>query len=342
MNHKKLLYCVFSFGFAVLIASSMYLGYAGEKSVINKEENINNNNNNNKPIQIVKQAKNPVAGLLIGYDKSGKLTDVLMVGYLDQKKNLFRLISLPRDLIIDFREEPFKTIKDNNPNNRLLYCKLNEVYCSLGHDDRAREDVQKIISEIIGMDIDYYVNVNINIFKEIVDSVGGVEFDVPQRMYYKDPFQNLFIDLQPGVQLLKGDKAEQLVRFRRYTFGDLQRIQVQQEFISKLADKILSTNNYKSIKNIIEIVFDTVQTDVKSNAALEYAIYFYKNKENHLLDKNNMMTVESYGEKIDGIWYQKWNKDEIREAVKLFINPELEEKQEIEETETIEEKTDEN
>ncbi len=46
-------------------------------------------------------------------------------------------------------------------------------------------------------------------FKEVVDAVGGVEFYVPQRMYYPDPLQDLYIDLQEGLQLLDG-QAEQL------------------------------------------------------------------------------------------------------------------------------------
>ena len=55
----------------------------------------------------------------------------------------------------------------------------------------------------------------INGFRNIIDAIGGVEFDVPIRMFYNDPEQNLHIDLQKGKQLLNGKKAEMLVRFRQ-------------------------------------------------------------------------------------------------------------------------------
>ena len=52
-------------------------------------------------------------------------------------------------------------------------------------------------------------------------------------MNYRDPYQDLVIDLDKGKQVLDGDKALQLLRFRQYPMGDLQRIEVQQDFIKE-------------------------------------------------------------------------------------------------------------
>jgi LCP family protein required for cell wall assembly len=68
-------------------------------------------------------------------------------------------------------------------------------------------------------------------FRETIDALGGVEFDVPQNMNYDDPQQGLSIHLKKGYQLLDGDKAEQLVRFRNYPMGDIDRTKVQFDFL---------------------------------------------------------------------------------------------------------------
>ena len=77
---------------------------------------------------------------------------------------------------------------------------------------------------------------------ELVDAIGGVYFDVPRRMYYNDLSQHFKIDLQPGYQLLDGNGAMGVLRWRHnsddsghilnsgYAMGDLGRIETQQPF----------------------------------------------------------------------------------------------------------------
>ena len=81
---------------------------------------------------------------------------------------------------------------------------------------------------MLGFEVDGYVEVNLEAFVEIIDLMGGVTFDVPQRMYYSDPSQNLYIDLYPGEQTLTGDQAIGVVRYRSgYAAGDIRRTEVQ-------------------------------------------------------------------------------------------------------------------
>ena len=72
-------------------------------------------------------------------------------------------------------------------------------------DGMAR--LSKRLGAMLGFELDGYVLVNLEAFRETVDLVGGVEFDVPQDMYYQDPTQNLHIDLKAGKQLLDGEKS---------------------------------------------------------------------------------------------------------------------------------------
>ena len=94
-----------------------------------------------------------------------------------------------------------------------------------------------------------------------MDAVDGVVFDVPQDMNYKDPYQDLVIDLDKGEQLLDGDKALQLLRFRRYPMGDLQRVSVQQDFIrAAFKQKLNLKYAFKASK-----IFEAVEENVTSS-----------------------------------------------------------------------------
>ena len=75
------------------------------------------------------------------------------------------------------------------------------------------------INELTGLDIEYYMTINNNALIELVDSVGGVEFDVPIDMNYDDRSQNLHIHLKKGLQIIDGEKAECLLRFRHNNNG---------------------------------------------------------------------------------------------------------------------------
>jgi LCP family protein required for cell wall assembly len=261
-----------------------------------------------------------INGLFIGFDTSGALTDVLMVGHIDPKENKVQLISIPRDLEIYFDEEPFKTIKKNNPQNRIVHAKLTEIYSLIGGDERALEDVRVIVEGITGLEIDYIMTIDTSGLREVVDAVGGVEFDVPQRMYYSDPVQDLHINLQPGPQLLDGDKAEQLVRFRKYRMGDLQRIQVQQAFIAAMVDQVLESRDFNQISQFISKGYKYIDTDFGMVVMLKYAEFFFNLELEHVLSPENMITIPSYGELVDERWFQYFELKEAREAVDALIH----------------------
>ena len=273
--------------------------------------------------EIIPKAKlESLTGLLIGFDYSGGLTDVLMVVNINTETNAVKVISVPRDLVIDFTTSEFKKIKADNDKNNLRYCKLNEVYSLVGWDDRALMDVKEIVSIITGLEIDYMASVDVNSFPKVVDAMGGVEFYVPEDMHYSDPAQDLYIDLKEGLQLLDGDKAEQLVRYRKYKMGDLQRIQVQQDFMIAVADQAMDIEDFGQLTALATTVYDIVDRDFGLLFALEYAEYFFNLDMNHILKKENMIIIPSYGEKVDGIWYQRWDKEATYELLEELFNEE--------------------
>lgn len=267
-----------------------------------------------------------INGLLIGFDRTGGLTDVIMVGRVDPKNNTVKIISIPRDLEVYFTDDEFKHIKENNPKNRVLHCKMNEIYSLIGWNERALQDVKAVVEVITGLEMDYMMTIDISGFGDMVDVVGGVEFDVPQDMYYVDPYQDLYIDLKEGLQVLDGDKAEQLVRFRKgshgtqgYERGDLQRIEVQQQFVAAFVDQVSGLRDFDQISQLIQKGYKLVDTDFGLVVMLEYAEFFFELELEHILSGENMMTIPSYGEKVDGRWYQFFELEEARAAVEELL-----------------------
>lgn len=187
--------------------------------------------------------------LLIGSDKGGSNTDVLMLASFDKKDNKVRLMSIPRDTRILINGKPHK------------------INACMAYGKEAL--LLQTIKDITGAPIHYYLKVDIAGFKEVVDILGGVDFDVPQDMKYSDPAQDLKINLKAGMQHLDGDKAEQLVRFRRYQLGDIQRVQVQQDFMKALISQNLNTQLIVKAPKLYGEISKYIKTNFKSSDVLK-------------------------------------------------------------------------
>ena len=139
--------------------------------------------------------------LICGTDDDGTRTDTIIIAHLDTTDHTVALLSIPRDT-------PVAT-----GNGGIM--KINSVYAGGGADGMQR--LSGRLRELLGFPVDGYVLVNLDAFKKTVDLVGGVEFDVPQDMDYEDASQDLYIHLKAGLQRLDGEKAMELVRFRKAT-----------------------------------------------------------------------------------------------------------------------------
>lgn len=107
----------------------------------------------------------------------------------------------------------------------------------------------EVVSDQLGIPVDYTVSVDLTGFEALVEAIGGVNFDVPIDMDYDDPIQNLSIHFKKGVQHLSGADAMRVVRFRHNNDGtgygseDLGRMQTQQKFLKAVAKKMLTIEN---------------------------------------------------------------------------------------------------
>ncbi|MDL2248207.1 LCP family protein [Tyzzerella sp. OttesenSCG-928-J15] len=209
--------------------------------------------------------KEKVYGLIVGVDNDKTHSDTMILACFDPETVEVTLLSLPRDSRVTMPDEQIEILKEKGayvpPSGT---CKLTEVhhYAYLADKDLAVDFLRAQIKDLLDVDVDFYAKVDFEALYYLVEQIGGVEFDVPVRMYYYDPTQNLTIDLQPGVQTLNGDKAEQLVRYRSYPGGDFMRMEVQQEFVKAFVKQALSKESIvKNIPSFAAAAIKYVETD---------------------------------------------------------------------------------
>lgn len=261
---------------------------------------------------------------ILGVDKDQIRTDVMIVATFNSETNKIDLVSIPRDTRVFLSEAALADMR-----SRMSYVpdtvKINEVHAYAGKE-KANEYSVKEVQRILGIDIDYFVKINIEAFRKIVDEIGGVEMTLTRDYYYTDRAAGLYINLKAGHQVLNGDQAEQLVRYRKDNsgggYGDLGRINTQQEFLKAFAKQALSPKNILNAPAIIKILFDYVETDISLEDALKYVKYLNDIE----LSNIEMTTIPGEARMVGGKSYFIHDEEGTKELVdKIFFTDEKEE-----------------
>lgn len=249
--------------------------------------------------------------LLLG--QSQNLTDTIMVAEYDPQAQQASILSVPRDTFIG-----------DDKSRATAWDKLNAVY------QTGAENTLKEVNELTGLDIKYYVKVDTEAFKVLVDAIGGVKFNVPIDMKYDDNKQNLHINLKAGEQLLNGNQAEQVVRFRHnndgttypYEYGmeDIGRMKTQRNFLKALAKQTLKIENVLKISEFIDIAKQYVETNVDFNVIKDYIPYIVE------FNVEDLRTEHLPGEPeyANEVWVYGADEEETAKLIdEMFINPSL-------------------
>lgn len=267
LKQRKKYAAIFSVSLIVIIIASLItLGIGGlfEKEIIEE-------------IEPVDEVSGKVNALILGVDKEGLRTDTIIVASYDATNGVVNMLSIPRDTRMYIASK---------------YRKINSAHAITGSNGKIKGANGTIdaVTRLTGIPINYYVEFSFEAFRETIDALGGVYFDVPQAMKYKDPVQDLNINLSKGYQLLDGDKAEQLVRFRQYPQGDIKRVEVQQQFIKALAEQKLNAQIITKLPDIYKALSENVKTNFKLGDAVKYANSLVN------IDLNNLVMHELPGE----------------------------------------------
>lgn len=246
-------------------------------------------------------ADSPVNLLVLGLDEEGTRSDVILLFNFDPGKSGLNILSIARDTLV-------RTEGRRN--------KINALYSKGGEIMLADK-----VSEITGLPVHYYVTMNFKGFRKMIDTLGGVSFNVPFRMNYDDPTQNLHIHLKKGLQVLDGKKAEQLVRYRKgnfkgqgYTNGDIGRIDMQQDFIRAFIRQKLNLRYLSKADDIFALLKKYVKTNITVSDITQYIGSIGKIKE----DEVETVTLPGTSRMIDDAWYFILDESETADIVSDF------------------------
>lgn len=231
-------------------------------------------NNDDPPVNTVDGRKPGVYTILVaGVDVVSNNTDTIMVGQLDTVNHTLNVVSIPRDTLTNIKHEVKKA------NSAYHYAQYYSGIQSSSYYgcDPIKVMREELIKSFLGFDVDGYILVNMEAAEQVVDTIGGVQFDVPPGMDYDDPTQDLHIHIPAGQQKLSGEQFVQLMRFRSgYAGGDIQRIDMQHELLMAVASQMLSLKNIPNLSEVISIVSDNMQTSLTTENMLYYAKEFLK------------------------------------------------------------------
>ena len=258
----------------------------------------------------------------ISTDEEGALlTDTIMVASYNPNTQKATLLSIPRD-----------TYTGNNPAKATAYEKINSIYSR----KKEPQDVLDEVNEITGLNLQYYVIVKTEGFIKLVDAIGGITFDVPIDMDYDDTSQDLHIHLKAGEQLLDGDKAEQLVRFRHnndgtsypeeYGDNDIGRMRTQRDFMMAVIKQTARVENITRIGKILDVAEENVITNIDFNAIKDYIPYAVE------FNTDNLLTAAlpgvSTNENVSGTWVYIHDEEKTAELVQeLFYDRDKDEEE---------------
>ena len=186
--------------------------------------------------------------LVSGMDDGNGLNDTNILVAVDAANNYIYGVSIPRDS---------KAVWDSKSH------KINAVYNAGG-----MEKLADVVSDQLGIPVDYTVLVDLQGFEALVDAIGGVDFYIPIDMDYDDPYQDLSIHFTKGMRRLYGADAMKVVRFRHNNDGtgygseDIGRMQTQQNFLKAIAKQTLTLSNVDKLDSFVKIFQKYVETDL--------------------------------------------------------------------------------
>ena len=183
--------------------------------------------------------------LLAGKDEAGGNTDTIMVGKLDTRDHTLNIVSIPRDTLV---------------NVEWMVRKINAAYAGAGGGEDGVEALKQQVSRLLGFNVDCYAIIDIQVLIDAVNAIGGIDFDVPQQMYYDG---GPVIYLEPGYQHLDGEQVLGLLRFRSgYTTGDLGRLDMQHTFLKAVAEQFIDLGNVPNAGKLLKILSNGLMTDL--------------------------------------------------------------------------------
>ncbi|CDI50237.1 membrane-bound protein lytR [Clostridium tetani 12124569] len=257
---------------------------------------------------VISKSGDPVNILIMGVDIGGiesdnepKRTDTIILMNYNPKNKKINIVSIPRDT---------RVVINNN------WKKINNAHAIDGVNGLINS-----VENLLKVNINYYAKLNFKGFRSLVDSVGGIDMEIAQNMYYDDASQNLHINFKKGEKVhLDGKKAEEFFRWRKnndgtgLAEGDLGRIKNQHLFIEKFIAKVKSPSTIARLPIMLSTLPKYVETNMEPNDMVKYAYNFLR------VEKSDMQirTLKGEAKYIGRVSYFIYDENGNRDIISMF------------------------
>lgn len=181
------------------------------------------------------------------------------------------------------------------------------------------------VSHLLGVPVDYYVHTDFDGFEQLVDVLGGVEINVARKMHYVDQAQGLEINLQPGLQILSGEKALQYVRYRD-RLGDVSlvdpfneeydgRVERQRQFFEAIISQALSPSSLIKLPQLVTQTFRIVNTNLPWERVFSLALSGSK----FSADKIQTAVLPGNSQVLNDAWYWVVNEQKAKAVIDSVV-----------------------
>ncbi|MEI4803338.1 MULTISPECIES: LCP family protein [unclassified Bacillus (in: firmicutes)] len=250
----------------------------------------------------VKPMTDNISILIMGVDESdtrtkeygtATRTDALLLATINKNDKSVKLLSIPRDSRV--------YIPSEKKEDKITHAHV------FGGVDSTINTVERFLD----VPVDYYVKFNFKSFIKIVDSLGGIDVDVPVTFTEQDSKdQQGAIHLEKGRQHLNGEQALALAR-TRHIDSDYMRGQRQQLVLEAIAQKALSVNSINKLGDLL----DAVDHDIKTNLTFDDMMAITKNSMDSRL-KIDKLQVKGQDKYIDGKYFYVPEEKSVQDITK--------------------------
>lgn len=264
--------------------------YSKAKSIVNNAySELSRGDKSDKREKAVKPMTDNISVLIMGVDESdireksygsATRTDALLLATINKNDKSVKLVSIPRDSRV--------YIKSRGKQDKITHAHV------FGGVDSTIDTVENFLN----VPVDYYVKFNFKSFINIVDSLGGIDVNVPVEFTEQNSKDEPnAIHLKKGLQHLNGEEALALAR-TRHIDSDYMRGQRQQLILEAIAEKALSINSINKIEDLL----DAVDHDLKTNLTFDDIMTITKNMMGSSL-RMDKLQVKGDDKYINGIYY---------------------------------------
>ncbi|MGQ7416887.1 LCP family protein [Streptococcus suis] len=225
-----------------------------------------------------------------GGDWEGGRSDSMILVTVNPKTKETNMMSLTRDIMVEIAEA--------NGESSGTVEKLNHSY-SYGQAPMAIATIEKMMD----INIDHYIEINMDGLVELVDAVGGIEVNntlgFPISISEHEPAYTSIV--QPGKQLVNGDQALVYARMRYDDpEGDIGRQRRQREVITAIIKKLLQLDGLTQYKKILTAISNNMRTNIEISPATIPSLLGYKDS----VSKLNSYQLRGVDQMVDEIYYQ--------------------------------------